>query len=190
MTPPGDAFEAGLRIADTLERHGISYALGGALAYGQYGVPRATNDVDVNVFVSEAGLPAVFTALRSLGIVIDADAATRAAEREGMIVLRFADFRVDVFTPSIAFSREAEQTRVRHRIEERDVWFLSAEALAVFKLLYFRNKDLVDLERLLAVSGTTVDLAWVRARLVELMGADDSRIVAWDRLCADHVPGT
>lgn len=190
MIPPTDAFEAGLRIAAALERAGVSYALGGALAYGQYGIPRATNDVDVNVFVSEQGLPAVFAALRSIDIVIDDPAATRAAEREGLIVLRFADFRVDVFTPSIAFSREAEQTRVRHRIEGQEVWFLSAEALAVFKLLFFRSKDLVDLERLLAVSGATIDLAWVRAQLVELMGADDPRVVAWDRLCADHVRTT
>ena len=188
MTPPTDAFDAGLRIAAAFESHGISYALGGALAYGQYGVPRATNDVDVNVFVSEDGLPSVFAALRSLGMVVDDDAARHAAEREGLIVLRFADFRVDVFTPSIAFSWEAERTRVRYRIEGQDVWFLSAEALAVFKLLFFRSKDLVDLERLLAVSGTTIDLAWVRARLVELMGADDARVAAWDRLCADHIP--
>jgi len=188
MTPPADAFEAGLRIAGALEAHGVSYALGGALAYGQYGSPRATNDVDVNVFVHEEALPTVGAALRALGIAIDDQAARRDAEREGLIVVKFADFRVDVFTPSIAFSWEAERTRVRYRIEGRDVWFLSAEALAVFKLLFFRNKDLVDLERLLAVSGPAIDLAYVRARLVEMMGDDDPRVAAWDRLCADHLP--
>src|SRR5690606_33033347 len=41
-TTPGDAFEAGLAIADALQAAGIPYALGGALAYGQYGIPRAT----------------------------------------------------------------------------------------------------------------------------------------------------
>jgi hypothetical protein len=29
----------------------VPYALGGAIAYGMYGPPRATDDVDVTVFV-------------------------------------------------------------------------------------------------------------------------------------------
>lgn len=115
MTPALDAFEAGLRIARALEHAGVSYALGGALAYGQYGIPRATNDVDVNVFVDPASLAPVFDALRSLGIAVDDRAARHAAEAEGLIVVRYDDLRVDVFTPSIAFSWEAERTRVRAR---------------------------------------------------------------------------
>lgn len=38
-------------LADALERHNISYAIGGALALGFYAPPRATLDVDVNAFV-------------------------------------------------------------------------------------------------------------------------------------------
>lgn len=38
-------------VADALERHGLPYAIGGALALGFYAVPRATVDVDVNVQV-------------------------------------------------------------------------------------------------------------------------------------------
>ena len=39
-------------IADALEERGIGYAIGGAIALGYYAVPRATVDVDVNVFVA------------------------------------------------------------------------------------------------------------------------------------------
>ena len=35
MTVPGDALEAGILVAQTLEQHGVPYALGGALAYGR-----------------------------------------------------------------------------------------------------------------------------------------------------------
>jgi hypothetical protein len=66
MINPTDPFEAGLRVARAFEDHGISYALGGAPACGLWGIPRATIDVDVNVFVTEEGLPAVFAARRSL----------------------------------------------------------------------------------------------------------------------------
>lgn len=104
MSIPADTFEAGVQIAEALERHGVPYALGGALAYGQYGIPRATNDVDVNVFVSSERLEDVFTPLRSLGIIIDATAAVEAALREGLIVLWQGPFRIDIFTPSIDFA--------------------------------------------------------------------------------------
>lgn len=186
MTIPGDAFEAGMLVAQALEQHGVPYALGGALAYGQYGIPRATNDVDVNVFVETDQLGDVFAALRSLGVVVDDVAARTAAEREGLIVLRLAAFRLDVFTPSIDFAWEAERTRVRQRVGDADVWFLSAEALCVFKLLFFRGKDVVDLERLIAVHGRALDVAYVRQHVVDMLGGDDPRVATWDRLWREH----
>ncbi len=74
-------------------------------------------------------------------------------------------------------------------LEGTPVWFLSAEALCLFKLLFFRSKDVADLERLIAVSGETLDAAYVRARLVEMVGADDPRVATWDRLWQTHRPG-
>ena len=46
MSDPSDPFEAGLRLAAALQARGVSYALGGALAFGLWGVPRATIDWD------------------------------------------------------------------------------------------------------------------------------------------------
>lgn len=188
MTLPNDALEAGIRIGRAFETHAVPHALGGALAYGQYGIPRATNDVDVNVFVEPAELHRVFTALRTLGIFIDEGQAHAAHEREGLIVLRWGPYRVDVFTRSIPFSDEAGRTRVRHRIDGEEVWFLSAEALCVFKLLFFRGKDVVDLERLVAVHGDALDAAYVRHQVVDMMGEHDERVVAWDRIWSAHRP--
>jgi len=42
MAEPLDPLDAGLAVARAFERDEISYALGGALAYGLWGVPRAT----------------------------------------------------------------------------------------------------------------------------------------------------
>jgi len=190
MSTAGDAFEAGIQIAAALERHGVPYALGGALAYGQYGIPRATNDVDVNVFVAPAQLDPVFAALRSLGVAVDAAAARAAADRDGLMVLWLGQFRLDVFTPSIEFSWEAGRTRVRFEIDGSGVWFLSAEALCIFKLLFFRGKDVVDLERLIAVQGAKVDAAYVRDRIAAMLGEDDERVTTWDRLWLEHGPAS
>lgn len=56
----------------------------------------------------------------------------------------------------------------------------SPASIAVFKLLFFRLKDRGDLERLVAVRGPDLDHAYVRRWMVEMMGDDDERVVAWN----------
>jgi len=181
-----DALEAALRIAAALEARKVPYALGGALAYGLWAVPRATVDVDVNVFVEGDSLADAFSAMRESGVALDEAQARDAAEREGMFEGWLGPIRVDVFTPSIEFSWEAERTRVRQRIASQEVWVLSAEALAIFKLLFFRTKDIADLERLIAVQGAALDRAYIRSWLVKMMGESDERVARWDALVAEH----
>ncbi len=186
---PSDAAEAGLRIARALESEGLAHALGGALALGAHGVPRGTIDVDVNVFVEEGELPRLIGILRSLGIAIDEPTALSSAARDGMFTGGWSGMRVDVFVPSIPFSDEAARTRVRlTNPDGESVWFLSAEALAVFKLLFFRPKDQADLERLVAVQGGDLDRSYVRRWLVDMMGEDDARVRLWDDLAGRFPP--
>lgn len=180
--PPESALEAGLAIAGALEAAGIDHALGGALAFGLWAVPRGTLDVDVNVFVELDGLGEVVSALDGLGVEVDPARARDEAAREGMFVAWWGPVRVDVFVPSIAFAWEAARTRRRVEIEGRPTWFLSPEALAVFKLLFFRPKDLVDLERLVEVQGPDLDAGYVRRWIVEMLGEDDERVGRWDAI--------
>lgn len=77
----------------------------------------------------------------------------------------------------------ARRARVKMGEEYIHVW--SAETLAVFKMMFFRRKDVVDVERLLRDGGPEFDRAWVRAQLVEIFGARDPRIPAWDELVAE-----
>jgi hypothetical protein len=58
----------------------------------------------------------------------------------------------------------------------------------VFKLLFFRGKDVVDLERLVAVMGPSLDAATVRRHMVEMMGEEDERTRTWDRLTRPPSP--
>jgi hypothetical protein len=183
---PSDAAEAGLRIAAALETAGIPHALGGALALGAHGVPRGTLDVDLNVFVTPDTYPVVLATLRGIGVEFDEAASIARAEREGIMVGRWAGMRVDVFVPSIPFSDEAGRTRV-HLSDGTGgtVAFLSVEALTLFKLLFFRSKDLADIERLVSVRGTRFDRAYVRRWLIEMMGENDARVRAWDTIAGE-----
>jgi hypothetical protein len=183
------AAEAAQQIADALESAGLPYAIGGALALAIAGVPRGTADVDVNAFVDEHDVPRLIAVLQRLGIELDLDAAVARGKRDGMFVGRWDGMRIDVFLPSIPFAHEAARTRIR--VTDADGWsgwFLSAEALAVFKLLFFRGKDMVDLERLVAVAGTRLDHGYVRRWMVDMMGEDDERVLRWDAIVAAFGP--
>lgn len=46
----------------------------------------------------------------------------------------------------------------------------------------FRGKDRVDLERFVAARAGRLDHAYIRTWMVDMMGEDDERVVAWDRL--------
>ncbi len=184
MTP----LEAALAIGGALDEHQIPYALGGALALSYWAVPRATADVDINVFLPDPSLPKLCEALATLGLALDPEHARLASAASGLIVLRWNAIRIDLFTPSIDFSWEAMRTRTRVTIDQRNVWLLSAESLAVFKLLFFRPKDIADLQRLIGVRGDSLDVGYIRAQLVAMMGDDDERVQRWDALVLDAAP--
>jgi hypothetical protein len=179
------AAEVAAKLAPLLEKAKLPYAIGGALAYGRYGVPRTTLDVDFNVFVDVADAARVVAVLKKARVVF-ADDVLAQAEREGMFIGDYGHTRVDVFLASIPFSREAAKTRVRLREGRRSLWFLAPEAIAVFKLLFFRGKDVIDLERLVATMGKQLDVAYVRKWIVEMMGDDDERTLKWDAIVATY----
>ena len=186
MTEPPDAFELGVAIASALDAAGIANALGGAIALAAWGIPRATVDVDINVFVEDDRVDEVLDVIeRDLGIAVDRRAARRGHTDDGLMVLSSSSgMRIDVFTPSIEFSWEAARTATHQRLLGIEVSVLSAEALAVFKLLFFRSKDIADLERLIATQQGRMDHAYVRRHIADMVGENDARVSRWDELVA------
>ena len=104
-----------------------------------------------------------------------------------MFVGHLGDYRVDVFTPSIDFSHEAARTRRRVAVGDESFDFLSPEAITLFKLMFDRGKDRVDLERLVAAC-PTLDRDYVRRHLVDWFDGDDGRVRFWDGLVAMFPP--
>lgn len=171
------------RLIDVLEPSGEVYAFGGALALAAWAEPRATADVDVIVWVGDDGIDRAIDLVSSAGVTFDRDVARREARERGLFIGRAGAIRVDVFVPSIPFYEEAARRRVRTAIAGAGTWVHSAEVLAVFKMLFFRPKDLLDVERMLEVQGAAFDRAFVRAALVEMLD-DDPRVAKWDEVCA------
>ena len=171
------------RLRTVLEDAEVPYAFGGAVALAAWSEPRATADVDVIVWVDpDRELDRAIELVRAAGVDLDEKVARATVTQRGMFVGRIGHTRVDVFVPSIPFYEEAERRRVRTKIGGRPAWVHSAEVLAVFKMLFFRPKDLLDVERMLAVQGAAFDRGFVRDALVEML-EDDERIRKWDEIC-------
>ncbi len=177
--------ELARRLADLLEARGVPYAIGGALALGVWGFPRATKDVDLDVFVEPPGLDTVFGVLVQAGCSLDANAARSQAADRGDFQAWLGPMRVDVFVPSIPFYDSMQRRIRRAPLEGRPAWFLSPEDLCVMKLLFFRAKDLIDVERLVAATGPAFDRGYVQTALVEIVGATDARLERWSKLLTE-----
>lgn len=182
-----DALSLAVELGQILDAAGLPYAIGGALALGVHGVSRSTQDVDVNVFIRPEELDRLLQVLTANGVAVDHAKARAEAVTDGVFFTWSGTTRIDVFLPSIDLSWEALRTRVSIPIQGQPTWFLSPELLSCFKLLFFRPKDLLDLERLVATSAA-LDVGRVRQLIVEAMGADDERVRAWDDIVARFKP--
>ncbi len=181
MAEVSTAVDVARLIADVLERHGLPYAIGGALALGFYAPPRATVDVDVNIFVDPAGdFDAILRALGSAGFVAaeTLDALRRQALAEGQFRGAVQGLRVDVFVPAIPYYAELEKRRREVILLDRPIWILAPEDLAVLKLMFFRRKDLADVEAIYRDQGAALDRNQIRKTLLELVGDEDPRLDA------------
>ena len=175
-----------MHLAAALDQADVPYAIGGALAFGLWGDPRGTHDVDINLFIDHDALDGALDVLESAGVELDRQAAHEADRRGDVIIGWHSGLRVDFFTPSIPFSWEAMQKTVRVESALGEAAYLSAESIAVFKLMFFRPKDLLDVEKLIEVQGKSLDLAYIRDWIVEMMGEVDERTVALDKLIRDR----
>lgn len=93
MSDDPSALDVAIELGAAFEAHHIDYAIGGALAYGFWGIPRATVDVDINLFCPEAALAEVVQVTAPLGIALDVEAARSQAEADGLIVVQYRGMR-------------------------------------------------------------------------------------------------
>jgi hypothetical protein len=170
-------------VAQRLAAAGVPYAIGGAIAYGFWGNPRGTRDLDVNVFlpVDQAG-PAL-DALIEAGVRLDREGSLERGLERGDARGYHGEVPIDIFFASIPLHEAAAGRVVEVTLLGARIRILSAEDLAVLKLLFFRGKDIVDVERVVAVQGERLDRRYVRRWLVECVGEDSERVRKWDEIC-------
>lgn len=162
-----------LAIHRQLDAAKIPHAIGGALALAYYAEPRATVDVDVNVFLPTDRWPQVRDSLDPLGVDVNVDPI--ALERDGQVRLWWGRTAVDLFFSYDEFHEEMRRQARKVPFGEKTIPILAPEHLAVCKAMFDRTKDWLDIEQIL-VAADPFDLAEVESWLARMTGADDPRI--------------
>jgi hypothetical protein len=159
-------------IAETLDTHDVKWAIGGdiALAYVTE-EPRATRDVDVNVFVRSDQVRLIFS-VQPTGIRFD-ESDIELVNRDGQVRLWWDDTPIDVFFSISTFHDDVGRRCRVVPFAGSSIRILSAEDLAVFKAMFDRPKDWVDIATMVEAGSLDTELA--ADRLGVLLG-DDSRI--------------
>jgi hypothetical protein len=152
----------------------VPHALGGALALAYYADPRATIDIDINVFVPTKRWRDVVDALTEIGV-----SAKRldpsALERDGQCRLWWGDNAIDLFFAYDPIHDEMRRQSRRVPFGGVTVSILSPEHLAICKAMFDRRKDWIDIEQML-IAGDDLDLYEIEKWLVLMVGDSDERV--------------
>lgn len=182
MNSPLVILERTVALHVALERAGLLHAIGGALALGYHiADPRGTRDIDLNVSIDPDHPQALFDALPA-GIRWTAVDVERA-RRDGQVRLFWPledgvdsglPIPVDLFLPQHALHAVVAGRAELVPMLDSQVPIVSATDLTIFKALFDRPKDWVDIGELLRAG--KVDQEEVLTWIGEIVGVDDQRI--------------
>jgi hypothetical protein len=142
-----DVVDVTLLVTSALERCGIDYFLGGSLASSFQGEPRATNDVDLVVRLTEEAVGPLVEALGA-DFDVDAEALRRAARERSSWNAIYAPLvtKIDLFVLRDG-PFDASEFERRRRVEVRpgqSLFIKSPEDSVLRKLLWYRSGGCVS----------------------------------------------
>lgn len=161
-----------LAIDDALSA--IPHAFGGALALAYYAEPRATIDIDLNVFVPADRFDEVAAPLAALGAAADDPAVEVLAHRDGQVRVMWETTPIDLFFAYDAFHDAAGAARRIVPFADGSIPILAPEHLIVCKAVFNRAKDWIDIDAMLD-DGVELDAAEVLRWVGRIAGDEDRR---------------
>lgn len=163
-----------IRVHRALDGAEVPHAFGGAIALTYYSIPRATVDIDVNVFVSEDTAKKVLDALAGLGV--QTAGARRDIERSGQCRVTWDVTPIDLFFANLSFHSAMKRAARRVHFVGELIPILAPEHLLVCKALFDRQKDWWDIANML-VTMPDLRVDEVARWMDEIAGPDDGRSV-------------
>ncbi len=159
---------------------GVDHAFGGALALAYYAEPRATIDIDLNVFVRPDKMSEVIGPLTDLGAETGDPGLHALIATNGQARVMWDSTPIDLFFAYDAVHAAMAAAVRRVPFGNETITILAPEHLIICKVVFRRPKDWVDIDAMLATE-VTVDTAEVLRWVGRLLGDDDKR---YDRVAA------
>ena len=167
MTEPADRalLQALAALAAALRQIRAPGMIIGGIAVIARGVPRLTIDVDATVWGAEIELPDLFEALERHQIVPRIQDALQFAMERQVLLLRHepSGTPMEVTIGWLPFEREALDKATTVRFGGVEIPVATPEDLVIYKALAWRDQDRSDIERLLVLYGSRIDLVRVRS---------------------------
>ena len=165
-----------LLIEEGFRQRRVPHAFGGAIALAYYATPRATIDIDVNVFLSVDRADEVLGLLEGLGAEPLSQQGRARLERDEQVRVHWDATPVDLFFSYDTLHDSCLERRQRMPFGEDDtIHVLAAEDLLVFKALFDRDKDWRDIEELVFAMADELDAAYAKSWLERIVGEQDPR---------------
>jgi hypothetical protein len=152
----------------------IPHAFGGAVALAYYAEPRATIDIDLNVFVPTERFDDVAEPLVALGVDAGAPDLRELIARDGQARAMWDATPIDLFFAYDAFHYDAASAIRVVPFADTHIPILAAEHLVVCKAVFNRPKDWVDIDAMLT-DDCHLDVAVVLRWVGRIAGDDDPR---------------
>lgn len=159
-------------VHEHLDRADIPHAFGGAIALAFHvRHPRTTDDLDLNIAVAGADAEAV---LRSLPAQVKWNGHhLRTAQIQNEVRLRWSrGGPVDLFFAKDPYYTLVDKRKEMHRFLGGQIPVVSATDLTVFKTMFGRDQDWVDIEEMLAAGSvdTKEAVTWTAKFLGTFLG--------------------
>lgn len=152
----------------------IPHAFGGALALAYHAEPRATVDIDLNVFVPVTQFADVAAPLERLGVAVNDPTVYELVRSDGQARVRWDATPIDLFFAYDPFHDAAAAGTQVVPFADTTIPILAADHLIVCKVVFNRAKDWVDIDAIRAAE-TPIDVAEVLRWVGRIAGDEDPR---------------
>ena len=163
------------RIASVFEKLNIRYLIGGSIASSLYGVPRATQDVDIVADIDLKVIPSLIDALQD-EFYIDSNMIKRAINFQSSfnIIYLATMFKADIFIlKKDEYSQEEMINRTTYSIldnTDETIFLARAEDIIVHKLFWYKlggnvsERQILDVQGIIKIQGNKIDKVYLKKR--------------------------
>ncbi len=176
-----------LRVATALEISGIPYMLTGSLASSMYGIPRATNDIDVVIAPTRPQLRAFVQLMQRAGLTVHDETALMALRnRTQFNVIDFRrGWKVDlIIQKDREFSAAEFKRKEMHEVEGMRLSLATPEDVVLAKLEWAKlspsEQQIEDVVGIIKMQRDTLDYSYI-SRWVEVLGVQQQWATATER---------